>query len=105
MPEGIYANVTDGGAAQSGQEPVSGLQGKGTVTEPFDQGNAEDPVRTGEEPPSGIQGKGTTTEPYDGGNAPGEHPLPPPIPLRVPLIRCLCSRKPNRPSFYYHLER
>ncbi|KAI1611130.1 hypothetical protein EDD36DRAFT_443213 [Exophiala viscosa] len=76
MPEGIYANVTSGGATQSGEEPVSGLQGKGTVTEPYDQGNAEDPVRTGEEPPSGIQGKGTTTEPYDGGNAP-ENPTDP----------------------------
>jgi hypothetical protein len=27
-------------AAQSGQEPVSGVQGKGTATEPYDQGNA-----------------------------------------------------------------
>jgi hypothetical protein len=26
--------------AQSGQEPVSGVQGKGTATEPYDQGNA-----------------------------------------------------------------
>ena len=24
----------------AGSEPVSGLQGKGTVTEPFDQGNS-----------------------------------------------------------------
>lgn len=27
--------------------------------------------RSGEEPPSGIQGKGTIDEPYDQGNAPG----------------------------------
>ncbi len=59
-------------AAQSGVEPVSGLQGKGTATEPYDQGNADDPVLSGEEPPSGVQGQGTTTDPYDGGNAPGE---------------------------------
>ncbi len=26
--------------AQSGQEPVSGVQGKGTTSEPYDQGNA-----------------------------------------------------------------
>ena len=25
---------------ESGQEPLSGVQGKGTVTEPYDQGNA-----------------------------------------------------------------
>jgi len=29
------------------------------------------PAQSGEEPPSGIQGKGTATEPYDQGNAPG----------------------------------
>lgn len=72
MSTSIYANVTGDGATQSGEEPVSGLQGKGTVTEPYDQGNADDPVRSGEEPPSGIQGKGTATDPYDAGNAPGK---------------------------------
>lgn len=60
-----------GSSAQSGVEPVSGLQGSGTVTDPYDQGNADDIVTSGSEPPSGIQGKGTATEPYDGGNAPG----------------------------------
>ncbi len=60
------------GAAQSGVEPVSGLQGKGTATDPYDQGNADDPVLSGEEPPSGVQGEGTATDPYDGGNAPGK---------------------------------
>ncbi|KAJ9633759.1 hypothetical protein H2204_006757 [Knufia peltigerae] len=59
-----------GSSAQSGVEPVSGLQGSGTVTDPYDQGNADDIVTSGSEPPSGIQGKGTATEPYDGGNAP-----------------------------------
>ncbi|KAF2182054.1 hypothetical protein K469DRAFT_637513 [Zopfia rhizophila CBS 207.26] len=30
----------------AGQEPISGHQGKGTATEPFDQGNAENPTST-----------------------------------------------------------
>ncbi|KIW11969.1 hypothetical protein PV08_09243 [Exophiala spinifera] len=59
-----------GSSAQSGVEPVSGLQGSGTATDPYDQGNADDLVTSGSEPPSGIQGKGTATDPYDGGNAP-----------------------------------
>lgn len=29
-------------------------------------------IKSNEEPPSGIQGKGTIDEPYDQGNAPGE---------------------------------
>lgn len=32
--------------------------------------NSTAPAQSGEEPPSGIQGKGTATEPYDQGNAP-----------------------------------
>jgi len=56
--------------AQSGEEPVSGVQGKGTVSDPYDRGNAMEPAELGQEPPSGVQGKGTATEPYDGGNAP-----------------------------------
>ncbi|KAK5237526.1 hypothetical protein LTR99_004701 [Exophiala xenobiotica] len=68
-------------ASQSGVEPVSGLQGKGTATEPYDQGNADDTAvagvgnssiaapQSGVEPVSGLQGKGTVTEPYDQGNA------------------------------------
>jgi len=30
----------------AGSEPISGAQGKGTVNEPFDQGNTENPVNT-----------------------------------------------------------
>jgi len=30
----------------AGEEPISGQQGKGTVNEPYDQGNAETPVNT-----------------------------------------------------------
>jgi hypothetical protein len=40
-------NTTTAAAAgneTAGNEPVSGLQGKGTATEPFDQGNAENPA-------------------------------------------------------------
>ncbi|ETN42219.1 uncharacterized protein HMPREF1541_04160 [Cyphellophora europaea CBS 101466] len=59
---------------QSGAEPPSGIQGKGTVNEPFDQGNAPEnlagntPAQSTEEPISGAQGKGTVDEPYDQGN-------------------------------------
>ncbi|OAP63053.1 hypothetical protein AYL99_02280 [Fonsecaea erecta] len=56
---------------QSGQEPPSGIQGKGTLDEPYDQGNAPEntAVRSNQEPLSGVQGKGTATDPYDQGNA------------------------------------
>ncbi|OCT45003.1 hypothetical protein CLCR_06323 [Cladophialophora carrionii] len=56
---------------QSGIEPPSGIQGKGTVDEPYDQGNAPEEigVQSGQEPLSGVQGKGTAAEPYDQGNA------------------------------------
>jgi len=62
--------------AQSGEEPVSGVQGKGTATDPYDAGNSTDPAPalSGEEPPSGFQGKGTSTDPFDGGNAPENTP-------------------------------
>ncbi|KAJ4305937.1 hypothetical protein N0V90_001470 [Kalmusia sp. IMI 367209] len=60
----------------AGTEPVSGVQGKGTATEPYDQGNAADPTdpttsneTAGKEPVSGLQGKGTATEPFDQGNS------------------------------------
>jgi hypothetical protein len=74
----------DSNAAQSGEEPVSGVQGKGTATDPYDAGNSTDPAPalSGEEPPSGIQGKGTATEPYDGGNAPGKYMNIPPCSAR-----------------------
>ncbi|OAL20209.1 hypothetical protein AYO20_11535 [Fonsecaea nubica] len=56
---------------QSGKEPPSGIQGKGTLDEPYDQGNAPEntALRSDQEPLSGVQGKGTATEPYDKGNA------------------------------------
>jgi len=67
----------------AGKEPVSGEQGMGTATHPFDQGNAATPLATadkptfldytgndtvGKEPVSGELGKGTVTEPFDQGN-------------------------------------
>ncbi|KAL2851515.1 hypothetical protein BJY01DRAFT_117093 [Aspergillus pseudoustus] len=69
-------------AARHGEEPLSGVQGKGTATDPFDAGNrAEQPTTTqsqkteqivaarhGDEPISGVQGRGTVSDPYDGGN-------------------------------------
>ncbi|PZD39143.1 hypothetical protein A1F97_06153 [Pyrenophora tritici-repentis] len=67
----------------AGKEPISGEQGLGTATQPFDQGNAATPLATadkgtfldytsnellGKEPLSGELGKGTVTEPFDQGN-------------------------------------
>jgi len=58
---------------QSGTEPPSGIQGPGTVDQPYDQGNAPENVAgSGQEPLSGAQGKGTATEPYDRGNEGGK---------------------------------
>ncbi|KAF2851759.1 hypothetical protein T440DRAFT_57520 [Plenodomus tracheiphilus IPT5] len=70
-----------------GKEPISGEQGKGTATEPYDQGNLATPLATadnkstfldyknnetgGREPISGEQGKGTVSEPFDQGNDDG----------------------------------
>lgn len=62
-------------SAQQTEEPVSGVQGQGTQSEPYDQGNqADQAAGPGIEPPSGKQGKGTAEDPYDGGNEPGELP-------------------------------
>ena len=65
-------------SADQGEEPPSGMQGEGTVDQPYDQGNqpAQDqpPAETsgkegtGTEPISGEQGEGTVNEPYDKGN-------------------------------------
>lgn len=58
--------------SKSGQEPPSGIQGKGTQDQPFDQGNQDEQAAgPGIEPPSGKQGPGTADKPYDGGNQPG----------------------------------
>lgn len=62
----------------AGREPVSGKQGAGTATEPYDAGNGPTPLATpletpgeavGKEPVSGFLGKGTATDPFDQGNA------------------------------------
>jgi hypothetical protein len=64
---------------QSKVEPPSGIEGKGTVNEPYDQGNAPENIAEnnkataeGTEPVSGVQGKGTKDEPFDQGNAGGK---------------------------------
>lgn len=59
---------------QSGEEPLSGKTGAGTVDEPYDEGNADEATqqqmqKSGEEPVSGETGAGTVDEPYDEGNA------------------------------------
>jgi hypothetical protein len=58
---------------KSGQEPPSGVQGKGTQDDAFDQGNQPDQPAAGPgiEPPSGKQGPGTPGKPFDQGNQPG----------------------------------
>lgn len=62
-----------GSEQQPGVEPPSGIQGKGTADQPYDQGNQPDQATgPGIEPPSGQQGKGTADEPYDQGNQPGK---------------------------------
>lgn len=59
-------------SAKPDQEPISGVTGKGTQDQPYDQGNqAEQAAGPGIEPPSGKQGKGTADKPFDGGNQPG----------------------------------
>ena len=59
--------------ASSGEEPPSGFQGKGTVDEPYDQGNQpEQSVAPNTEPVSGKQGQGTVDKPYDQGNQAGK---------------------------------
>jgi hypothetical protein len=88
---------------ESGVEPPAGVQGKGTATQPYDQGNAAEGVapddkiadsekggsgeKEGIEPVNGVQGKGTPDQPYDQGNSAGKFlssqsrpPSPPPHP-------------------------
>ncbi|KAI9370801.1 hypothetical protein BJX61DRAFT_514077 [Aspergillus egyptiacus] len=64
---GHQTQQADQGAQQHGEEPISGVQGKGTATDPYDAGNREEQVLQNE-PLSGAQGKGTVTDPYDAGN-------------------------------------
>lgn len=40
----IWGGKTGDATTESGQEPISGEQGKGTVEEPFDRGNEENPT-------------------------------------------------------------
>lgn len=69
----VKDSVLNGGLTKSGEEPPSGVQGKGTIDEPYDQGNApETAAGPGIEPPSGQKGSGTIDSPYDKGNAPGK---------------------------------
>jgi hypothetical protein len=71
----------------SGVEPPAGVQGQGTATEPYDQGNAAGGVapdsgkmgngqkeekESGTEPVNGVKGEGTVDEPYDQGNSAGK---------------------------------
>lgn len=43
---GEQNTATTQGNGTAGQEPISGVSGKGTVEEPYDQGNAEEPTST-----------------------------------------------------------
>lgn len=78
--ESIYAATTVAkdtvlgtDSSKSGTEPPNAQQGKGTIDEPYDQGNApEQPVGQGIEPPNAQQGKGTVESAYDQGNQPGK---------------------------------
>lgn len=67
--DAILSNVRSPDHASSGEEPPSGFQGKGTVNEPYDQGNQpEQATAPGTEPVSGRQGAGTVDKPFDQGN-------------------------------------
>lgn len=52
----------------SGEEPISGVKGEGTPSDPYDAGNV-----TGNEPISGVKGQGTASDPYDAGNVSRMH--------------------------------
>ncbi|KAH7092046.1 hypothetical protein FB567DRAFT_516371 [Paraphoma chrysanthemicola] len=84
------STITDNNET-AGKEPVSGEQGKGTVTEPFDKGNAENPIDTASKPTGSTSsnaddflplnptvGKPTTTEPSTATKSPtsGEPTIP-----------------------------
>lgn len=70
--DAVLSTVRSPDQPSSGEEPVSGIQGKGTVDQPYDQGNqSEQAVGPGTEPPAGKQGAGTVDKPYDQGNQPG----------------------------------
>ncbi|EAS28113.1 uncharacterized protein CIMG_09317 [Coccidioides immitis RS] len=52
------------------EEPISGVKGEGTPSDPYDAGNV-----TGDEPISGVQGQGTASDPYDAGNLSPSEPV------------------------------
>jgi hypothetical protein len=57
------------------QEPPCGVQGRGTASSPYDQGNEPETTTksaSGTEPPNSKQGAGTADEAYDKGNQPGK---------------------------------
>lgn len=61
-----YGNNNDATTTQqheSGQEPVSGLKGEGTVAEPFDQGNKVDDPALGGEAHQKTSTTGSSTNP------------------------------------------
>jgi len=77
--EAVLSKARSPNEPSSGEEPPSGIQGQGTRSAPYDQGNQPEQNATvgtegtGTEPPSGQQGSGTINEPYDGGNQPEQH--------------------------------
>ncbi|WEW61056.1 hypothetical protein PRK78_006545 [Emydomyces testavorans] len=54
----------------SGEEPISGVKGEGTPSDPYDAGNV-----TGSEPIAGVKGTGTASDPYDAGNVSPADPV------------------------------
>ena len=78
--------------SQSQVEPPSGIKGKGTIDEPFDQGNAPENIAEGKEPVSGVQGKGTKDQPYDQGNAGGKSLSDFSTPVSLLFSRALSSQ-------------
>lgn len=69
--EAVLSSVRSPNAPSSGEEPISGKQGRGTADQPYDQGNQPEQPVSGTEPPSGQQGLGTAEEPFDAGNKQG----------------------------------
>ncbi|EEP80148.1 predicted protein [Uncinocarpus reesii 1704] len=54
----------------SKEEPIAGVKGEGTPSDPYDAGNV-----SGEEPISGVKGEGTPSDPYDAGNVSSSGPV------------------------------
>ena len=72
ISDSISSTVRSAGQPTSGEEPPSGFEGKGTVDEPYDQGNQpEQSAAPDTEPVAGKQGAGSVDRPYDQGNQQG----------------------------------